>query len=271
MNKSYTDNKESPEVKKKDSPELSETKKESHGSSSGSKRKPTFHNPTRSPSQKIPSKRELNFTPKKDSPIRERNKFDFASKSILTEDEKNEVESTKKVPLHSAKFLKFSFESFIIFSKKNIGNEWEKSRGPITSEKNMDLVTKTGSNFNPKFGGPDKKSLFGLKTKTLIPSIEELNPFIEKGINTNSPNSKTYEEKTISENNLGSLESRNYHEFGTELDFDKMKIYKIYFIHNNIDQVLSKTNAFLERRRVLSTRKNRKILIKKTCKKKICR
>ena len=224
---------------------------------------------------RIPSKRELIIIPKKDiSPTNQHKKFDFVTQCILTEEE-NETAASQLRKRQSAKILKFSFESFPIFSKTGPRNEGDKHRSinMIPSEKSFELISRTGSNFNLKFGISDKKSLFGLKTKNMTPSIEDFNFLIEKAPNINSPkklepktpNAKLSEEKSMSEH----IESGNYHELIGELEFDKMKIYKFYFIHNNIDQIIAKANAFLQKRRVFNPRKNRKILIKKSCQRKI--
>jgi len=168
---------------------------------------------------RIPSKRELIIIPKKDiSPTNQHKKFDFVTQCILTEEE-NETAASQLRKRQSAKILKFSFESFPIFSKTGPRNEGDKHRSinMIPSEQSFEVITRTGSNFNLKLGGPDKKSLFGLKTNNMTPSIEDLNVLIEKAPNLNFPKRleekipkvKLCEEKSMSEH-MRSFESGNY-------------------------------------------------------------
>jgi len=215
--------------------------------------------------------------PKNDiSPTNQHKKFDFVTQLMLTEEEN---ENNLRKPTQ-AKILKFSIESFPIFSKISTVIEGDKSRGinMINYEKSFEVISRAGSNFNLKSDGSDKKMILPIRTKNLVPSIEELNPLIEKAPNFNSPNkleekspkAKFNVEKSTSEH-IRSFESGNYHELigEMELEFEKMKIYKFYFIHNNIDQIIAKANMFLQRRRVFNPRKNRKILIKKSIQRKI--
>ena len=260
------DESNSPELAK----ELSEAKKESYEPLSRSNtKKNTFHNRKRSPTQN--SKSELPIISEQDIfPTDQNKKFDFVKNCILTEEENKNMTIIPIRKRQSAKIFQLSFENFLIFSKSNIRNEGEKPRGMIFAEKSSEVISR--SDYNQKFSHP----LFRLKTKNLTPSIEDLNVLIEKAPNLNSPKrleektpkDKFREEKSTMEHKK-SFENGNYHNLIGELEFDKMKIYKIYFIHNNIDQIIAKANAFLQKRRVFNPRKNRKILIKKNVEKKI--
>lgn len=234
------------------------------------------------PNRHLPSKREITLTPKKldMSPKDNRKKFDFGQ-SMLTDEEKNENVGVSEAMImqksnlfrkrqQTAKNLRFSFESFQIYSRYSNGPEGERPRNvSVPSEKSTETITRLGSNFNLKLAA-DKKSMFGIPPKKLTPSIEDLMPVFEK----NSPmkNIIPSEEKIYraltSEHNVRSFDSGGYHEIG-EVEFDKMKIYKFYFIHNNIDQIIARANLFIQRRRILNPRKNRKVLVKQACKRKI--
>ena len=230
------------------------------------------------PNRCLPSKREITLTPKKvDLSPTEKKKFDFGP-CMLTDEEKNENVGVNEAIImqksnilrkrqQTAKNLKFSFESFQIYVKNANGTEGERPRNfSVPSEKSTETITRTGSNFNLKFAA-DKKSLFGMQPKRLTPSIEELMPIFEKNSPIKLSDEKIYKCPTT-EHNVRSFDSGVYHDIG-ELEFDKMKIYKFYFIHNNIDQIIARANMFIQRRRVLNPRKNRKILVKQACKRKV--
>ena len=235
-------------------------------------------------------KKSIEFSPHS-SP---KKSFDFLAENMLAEEEKPQENSenviikrvVSKRKTRIMKNGKCSFESFNIYSRitpEIDKNDYKQHIFPMPSEKNIEMVSRTGSSFHLKFGGGitnyDKKSLFKIKTKNnLVPSIEDIMP-LEK--HEEKPKGKNNNLEQLSDNSLHYNNKKNYYQTmdtsGTgystnniiELEFDRMKVYKLYFIHNNINHILVEANSMVTRRKFANQRKSRKMIIKKACKRKI--
>ena len=257
-----------------DIPELNEQKKESEESSENSKKKTVFIKTPQRSEQAIPCKIELS----------QRSKFDFLTENILVEEEKAEVE---KIPIKrnrskrktTRKPMRFNFENFPIFSK--IGCEREKNEEnnkQVFLEKNAEIISRTPSMLFVRHG-TEKKSYFGAKVKNEYASIEDfMNPVLEKrGSTTKSDEKQTKTNNLQDENNMGTfwqiknpLLKNDFESLSNlaEIEFDRMKIYKMYFIHNNVDHIMAIANSFITKRKIFNPRKIKKFLVKKALKKK---
>ena len=214
--------------------------------------------------------------------------FDFLAENILIEEgkalnsEKNVLKRgmSQKKTAKICRNSKCSFESFNFLSRNLQELEKvERLEKYSSTEKNPDTINHAASTFHMKFA--DKKTVMKIKTKNLIPSIEEITLEKNSSIRKIDEKKKTIiEEKSDNSlknktQNIYYYNVKNMDSIGnsisniTDYEFDKLKIFKYYFIHNNIDHIIAINNSFITKRRGMNMRRPRKILVKEACKRKI--
>lgn len=177
-----------------------------------------------------------------------------SEKEILPRKEKiNISRDPSKHFLNLKKPLKLSFTNFVIFSKNPAKN-------PESAE-NISKYVSLPSNLEKK------PSYFHLKNKKPeISSFEELDQNCEIPLNY-SPSFKKNKKMIQEFDNKFQRTKSEIESFG---DFDKIKIYKFYFLHNNIEHIIAWMNSFLTRRKRvgMNNRRTKKMMIKQIVKSK---
>lgn len=201
-----------------------------------------------------------NFIPKN---IPQKLKYDFLQENMLLNEEeaksdkeilprKEKINISRDPSKHFLNFkkpLKLSFTNFLIFAK-NPTNVENISKG-VSLQSNLDK----------------KPSYLNLKNKKpTITSFEELDQNYELPFSYSPSFKKKRKIIQESDNKLQRIKS----EIEIFEEFDKMKIYKFYFLHNNIEHIIAWMNSFLTRRKIvgINNRRTKKMMIKQIVKSK---
>lgn len=238
------------------------------------------------------------------SPINEKKIFYFPSMNkFIVEDDKSDTDNIPIPHIYSEDNLKIrkniKSESFTNFSKNS------KTEKPICSDsptKNKKLPL-SFSKFQNKGRTYEQLKLSTLSKidnqETTIPiehsehvfrkkvlAKTQRNNYIEYNdsfamLNKKLPSlelTRPNENKNLGLKNKTRIKSMNYTMLTCNsielnknifLELDKIKIFKLYFIHNNIDHVLARMNAFLVKRKNYTGGRHKKMVIRKASKQKL--
>lgn len=199
--------------------------------------------PSRSPKNKVEFYGENTLLISEESKQNSFNNFHSFEKIAISRNPSRKFTNTQKLP------LKFSFSSFTIFNKSivsSIENLCQKNMPVVKFEKKTTLLSRKNKSTNSMI-------------------IDENDPPHEKSF-TYSIRDTNKSHRNTKEMNQKILKNRLDIE-KDPLELDKVKVYKYYYLHNNIEHILAWANSFLTKRKHPSRnlRKNKKSLIKKLC------